>query len=102
MFQMQYFVPDGYPRINTPLDDETIELIRKLNGVAKSPKLPFWIHSIPIAYDRLRENEVILCQKKTASFFWAVMSALKFRVTMVEFAPKRSTLPTISFLSLLH
>jgi len=120
MFQMQYFMPDAYPRINTPLDDETTELTRKLKGVDKKsvpipnsalsvqlflmlngasleikkrdqlvfilvedfykkynlgvpkpPKLPCWIHSIPIAYDRLRENEVILCTKVTVSFFWA-------------------------------
>ena len=135
MFQMQYFVPDGYPRIDVPLDNETTELTRKLKGVDKKsvpipnsalsvqlflmlngasleikkrdqlafinffcfeamnspevfilvedfykkynlgvpkpPKLPCWIHSIPIAYDRLRENEVTLCTKVTVSFFWA-------------------------------
>ena len=41
-------------------------------GVPHHPKLPTWIHSIPIAYARLRENELILCQKITVSFFWAV------------------------------
>ncbi|HWK03782.1 MAG TPA: hypothetical protein VNS58_09125 [Puia sp.] len=41
-------------------------------GIPKRPKLPTWIHSIPIANTILRENEIILCQKMTVSFFWAV------------------------------
>ena len=41
-------------------------------GVPKQPKIPTWIHSIPILPAVLRENEVLLCQKMTVSFFWAV------------------------------
>jgi len=41
-------------------------------GTPKHPKIPTWIHSIPIAPAILRENEIILCQKMTVSFFWAV------------------------------
>jgi hypothetical protein len=41
-------------------------------GVPKRPKIPTWIHSIPIAPTLLRDNEVTLCQKMTVSFFWAV------------------------------
>jgi hypothetical protein len=45
-------------------------------GVPKHPKIPTWIHSIPIAASALRDNEVILCQKMTVSFFWAVYAQL--------------------------
>jgi len=41
-------------------------------GAPKHPKIPTWIHSIPIAPTLLRDNEVILCQKMTVSFFGAV------------------------------
>ncbi len=40
-------------------------------GAPERPKIPTWIHSIPIAPDLLRENEIVLCQKMTVSFFWA-------------------------------
>lgn len=49
------------------------DFYRRYNlGVPKRPKIPTWIHSIPIAHDILRENEIILCQKMTVSFYWAV------------------------------
>jgi len=41
-------------------------------GIPKRPIVPTWIHSIPIAHDILRENEIILCQKMTVSFFWGI------------------------------
>ena len=41
-------------------------------GTPKQPKLPTWIHSIPIAHELLRENEIVLCQKMTVAFYWAV------------------------------
>jgi len=41
-------------------------------GTPKHPKLPTWVHSIPIAHELLRENEIVLCQKMTVSFYWAV------------------------------
>ncbi|MHA4809521.1 hypothetical protein ACX0G9_15515 [Flavitalea flava] len=41
-------------------------------GAPKRPKMPTWIHSIPIDPAILRENERILCHKMTLSFFWAV------------------------------
>ena len=43
-------------------------------GRPKHPKIPTWIHSIPIAHDLLQENEIILCQKMTVSFYWAVFA----------------------------
>ena|ERR1700754_1539093 len=41
-------------------------------GTPKHPKVPTWIHSIPIAHELLWENEIVLCQKMTVSFYWAV------------------------------
>lgn len=136
MFQMQYFVPEGYPRIEVPFDAEfakmcgtlkgvdkkgakipnsalsvqlsvmvdgasleikkrdhlvsinifcyepthfasVFALVEKLYseynlGIPKRPKTSNWIHAIPVAYDQLRENEVILCKKLTQTYFWAV------------------------------
>ena len=41
-------------------------------GTPKHPKIATWIHSIPMAHELLRDNEVLLCQKVTVSLFWAV------------------------------
>ena len=41
-------------------------------GIPRHPSIPTWIHSIPNGHDLLRENEIILCQKMTVSFYWAV------------------------------
>lgn len=136
MYEVQYFVPDGYPLVNALLDDETMKMCSRLKnvdtkgaqvpnsalavqlkiiengtlfeikkrgqfayinifcfepqdfhqlfalvenlytqnklGVPKRPKMPTWIHSIPIAPTILRDNEISLCQKITLSFFWAL------------------------------
>lgn len=135
MYQLQYFVPEGYPAVNASFDQEIMEMCARLKGanakgtqvpnsalsvqlkvmedgasfeikkrgqlvyinfycfdtqhfqsvfsmvedfyykytlgVPKRPKIPTWIHSIPIAPTQLRDNEGILCQKMTVSFFWA-------------------------------
>ncbi len=41
-------------------------------GTATRPSVATWIHSIPVAHQLLRDNELELCQKLTVSFFWAV------------------------------
>jgi len=41
-------------------------------GIPILPKLDTWIHSIPVAQHLLREHEIILCQKMTVSFWYAV------------------------------
>jgi hypothetical protein len=138
MFQMQYFVPEGYQAVNASLDKEISDMCARLKGVDKKdvqvpdsalsirlfvmengssveikkrgqmvytnlfcfdsrhfqdvfcvvegfylqynlgvprhPKIPTWIHSIPIAHNLLRENEIFLCQKMTVSFYWAVFA----------------------------
>jgi hypothetical protein len=51
------------------------EMYRRLGlGTAKRPKMPTWIHSVPVNVSILRPNEVILCKKVTVSFFWAVFA----------------------------
>jgi hypothetical protein len=63
------FEPQHFSEVFALVED----FYRKHNyGTPKHPKIPTWIHSIPIAHDLLRDNEVILCQKMTVSFFWAV------------------------------
>jgi hypothetical protein len=51
------------------------ELYRQFGlGTPKRPKVPTWIHSVPVTDSILRPNEIVLCQKMTVSFFWAVYS----------------------------
>jgi len=45
-------------------------------GIPTRPKLPSWIHSIPINPGILQDNEVALCTKITVSFFWAAYAQL--------------------------
>jgi hypothetical protein len=39
-------------------------------GQPKRPTMESWIHSIPVPGPSLRENEILLSQKITLSFFW--------------------------------
>jgi len=41
-------------------------------GKPKEPKLPTWIHSIPIRLDLLSPEEKILCEKLAVCLFFAV------------------------------
>jgi len=51
------------------------ELYRQFRlGIPKRPKMPNWIHSVPVNDSILRPNEIFLCQKMTVSFFWAVFA----------------------------
>jgi hypothetical protein len=53
--------------------DAVEELYRQFGlGTPKRPKMPTWIHSVPVNDSILRPNEIVLCQKMTVSFFWAV------------------------------
>jgi hypothetical protein len=63
-FEKQYF-PGVFAQV------EEFYRLYKL-GVPQKLTLPTWIHSIPVAADLLRDNETVLCQKMTTSYFWAV------------------------------
>ena len=41
-------------------------------GEPDKPTLPIWIHSIPIAYDKLREREKYICEKLTVGLLAAI------------------------------
>jgi len=43
-------------------------------GIPQRPNVPNWIHSVPVNDSILRPSEIILCQKMTVSFFWAVFA----------------------------
>jgi len=63
------FEPNHFQKVFLLVED----LYRAYNlGLPLRPKISTWIHSIPIAQEVLRENEIILSQKMTVSFFWAV------------------------------
>lgn len=49
-------------------------------GSAKRPITDNWIHSIPVGFHLLRENEIRLCEKLTVSFYWAAYSQQLSRV----------------------
>lgn len=51
------------------------ELYRQFGlGIPKRPKMPNWIHSVPVNDSILRPNEIVLCQEMTVSFFWPVFA----------------------------
>lgn len=86
MHRMQYLLPEGYPAARGQYDKSIVDLPTSLKnvdtkgaavhrlGTSKQPVVENWIHSIPMppAYPLLRENEIILCEKLTIAFFWAV------------------------------
>ena len=41
-------------------------------GEPDKPTLPIWIHSIPVAYDKLREREKYICEKMTVGLLAAI------------------------------
>jgi len=45
-------------------------------GTPRRPPGPNWIHTIPVAEQLLRVNEIQLCQKMTVAYYWGVYSQL--------------------------
>jgi len=64
---MLCFEAGNFSRVFSTVED----LYRNFNlGQPKRPAMESWIHCIPVPGPTLRENEILLCQKITLSFFW--------------------------------
>jgi hypothetical protein len=48
-------------------------------GTPKKPKLPAYIHSIPVSAHLLRDNERLLAEKLTVEYFWAAYAQEWFK-----------------------